>query len=259
MPVFNNGKLQTYYRWEGLAEGPVLVLSHSLGCSSEMWQGQVKAFGDRFRILLYDHRGHGRSDVPAGHWTIGDFGKDLLAFLDHLALESVRFCGLSLGGMVGMWIAKNAHDRIERMALCNTSAKTENSTLLRERIRLIEESGLAAITDNVVGRWFTEEFRKEAPDRVTEARRWLEAASSASYAATSRAVCDLDLTEGLSSIEIPTLVVYGLHDQATPPTWNLRIADAIPGAEAVGLNSAHLSNIEAQGEFNRAVSDFLAG
>ena len=110
MPVFNNGKLQTYYRWEGLAEGPVLVLSHSLGCSSEMWQGQVKAFGDRFRILLYDHRGHGRSDVPAGHWTIGDFGKDLLAFLDHLALESVRFCGLSLGGMVGMWIAKNAHE-----------------------------------------------------------------------------------------------------------------------------------------------------
>ena len=257
MPFLDHGEFKAYYRWEGLADGPVMVLSHSLGCSCEMWRGQVEALGDRFRILLYDHRGHGQSGIPSRPWAIDDFGEDLVRLLNHLGLELVNFCGVSLGGMVGMWVAQNAPGRLARMALCNTSAKTEDPTLLQGRIRLIESEGMAAIVDNVLERWFTEAFRSACPDEIAGARKVLESASADAYAATSRAVCELNLLDELGAIEIPTMVVYGTYDQATPPAWNLAIADAIPGAKAVELPTAHLSNIEARSEFNRVVEEFL--
>lgn len=257
MPLFVTGDSHLYYRWEGAKEGPVLVLSHSLGCSCEMWRGQAKTLGDRFRILLYDHRGHGRSGMPAGDWKMDDFGRDLMALLDHLGLEGVTFCGLSLGGMVGMWLALQAPERIERMVLCNTSAKTEDPSLLRNRIGMIEKRGLGAIVENVLEKWFTDGFRARCPERVAEIRTLLETTSGESYTATSRAICDLNLTSGLAQINVPTLVIYGAHDLATPAAWNVAIAEAIPGATAVELPAAHLSNIEAEKDFNRVVRDFF--
>ncbi|MGB0581714.1 MAG: 3-oxoadipate enol-lactonase [Limisphaerales bacterium] len=259
MPLFETENLRLFYRWEGRNDRPTLVLSHSLGCSCELWREQVAALGEHFRILLYDHRGHGRSESPEGEWSIDDFGCDLVKLLDHPQLEAVNFCGLSLGGMVGMWLAQNASDRIGKLVLCNTAAQTENPSLLQNRIRTIEEEGLAKIVGNVLERWFTMAFRQRQPARVAEFRSLLEATSDRSYAATSRAVCDLNLTAGLPDITHPALVIYGTHDTATPPSWNLAIAKAVRNARSVELPTAHLSNVEAAAEFNRVVLDFMSG
>ena len=157
-----------------------------------------------------------------------------------------------------MWLAQNATERVERLIVSNTAAKTEDPSLLRNRIRKIEENGLGAIVENVLERWFTNAFREQNSTRVSEFRTMLEATSDRSYAATSRAVCELNLTVGLPDIIHPTLVIYGTHDSATPPASNLAIAKAIRGAKSVALPSAHLSNVEAAAEFNRVVMHFMS-
>lgn len=257
MPFADVGGFRLHHRWEGAGSGPVLLLSHSLGATSEMWRPQLAALGERFRVLLYDHRGHGQSGLPEPPWSIADFGRDALALLDHLKLSQVHFCGLSLGGMVGMWLAQNAPERIGRLVLCNTSARTEDPSLLRGRIAEVERGGMEPIVENILARWFTEEFHARHSSEVDTMRRMVRAASPLAYAATSHAVCDLDLRAGLDRIAAPTLVVIGGRDRATPPEWNRSIAAAIPGSETVELEAAHLSNIEAREAFNAAVLRFL--
>lgn len=257
MPEIIHNQIRLAYRWEGLATGPTLVLSHSLGASGAMWDSQLNTLGKHFRLLIPDHRGHGKSGVPDEPYRIDQFGGELIALLDALDLNRVSFCGLSLGGMIGMWLGQNAPERIERLVLCNTAAKIENTTLLESRIELIRREGIEAIADNVIQRWFTEEFCCRDPDAVSAARQMLCSTTAIGYANTSHAVCSLDLREGLCTISQPTLVVAGTHDEATPVAWNEAIAHAIPDAKLVTLKAAHLSNIEAKDEFNRVVSEFL--
>lgn len=251
------GGFKLAYRWAGAAEGPVLVLAHSLGTTNAMWRGQLAALGKRFRLLLYDHRGHGVSELPPGPWSIGDFGRDVLGLLDHLGLDRVHFCGLSLGGMVGMWLAGNVPGRVSRLVLCNTAAVTEDPTLLRLRIAEVDRNGVQGIVESVLSRWFTEGFRGTQRDEVGYMRRMISATSPFAYAETSRVVLRLDLRAELERIIAPTLVVLGKQDQATPPEWNRAIAAAIRQAGVVELEAAHLSNIEARDAFNEAVLAFL--
>jgi 3-oxoadipate enol-lactonase len=258
MPVMTYNGVRLAYRWSGLPSGRVLVLSHSLGASGAMWQPQVDAFAPRFRLLIPDHRGHGQSSVPDGPYRIEHFGQELTALLDHLQLDRVYFCGLSLGGMIGMWMGQNVSQRIERMVLCNTAAKILDTTLLRSRMHGIERDGLASIADNVIDRWFTEPFRIAHPEAIEAARRMLLATSARGYANTSGAVCELDLREGLGMIACPTLVIGGRYDKATPLSWNEAIASSIPDGRVAALDAAHLSNIEARDEFNRVVAGFLS-
>jgi 3-oxoadipate enol-lactonase len=241
-----------------LSSGEVVVLSHSLGASGEMWKAQTNEFGKRFRLLIPDHRGHGQSSVPAGPYGIDQCGRELVALLDHLELDRVHFCGLSWGGMIGMWLGQHALQRIQRMVLCNTAARIVDTTLLMTRNELIQREGLSAIADNVIDRWFTPAFRGSHPEEVESARKMLLGTSPEGYVHTSSAVCELDLREGLPTISCPVLVVAGKHDLATPPGWNASIASSIPGAQFVELDAAHLSNIEARHEFNRTVINFLS-
>lgn len=246
------------YRWLGRDEGPVLVLGHSLGVSSEMWAPQIEEFGERFRLLLYDHRGHGGSDLPPAPWTIGDFGRDLLGLLDALGVERFHYCGLSLGGIVGLWLGQNAPDRVERLALCNCSASIENPEPLRVRSEAVRREGLASIVEAVLGRWFTEGFRASRPEAVEAVRSLLLETSPEGYARTCEALCQVDLRAGLAEVETPALAVFGQHDQSTPSEWTRAFAEAMPDCRLVGFDSAHLSNVEASGEFNRVVREFLA-
>ena len=260
MPRVRANGVDLFYRIEGAADRPVLVLGHSLGTDVGMWEPQIAAFTGAFRVLRYDSRGHGRSAVPAGPYTPDDLGRDVVALLDALKLERVHYCGLSMGGMVGMWLGIHAPRRIDRLVLCNTAGTFARlgPAGWNERIEAVRKSGMAAVAGGVIERWFTPAFRSRRPDAVEATRRTLLATPPEGYAACCAAIRDADQVAALPSIGAPTLVITGRHDSSTPPADGLAIAAAIRGARVVELDSAHLSNVEATEAFTSAVLAFLA-
>lgn len=257
MPLQDVAAAQLCYRLDGREDGPVLVFSNSLGTTHAMWDGQLEPLAERFRILRYDSRGHGKSSVPDGPYTIEELGKDLLQLLDSLGIERFRFCGLSMGGMVGQWIAVNEPGRVQQLVLCNTGARIGTPEVWNERIAAAEKDGMAALVDGVIGRWFTKAFREAAPDDVRRIREQFLSTEVKGYAACSAAVRDMDGRDQLKNIKAPTLVIAGSDDPSTPPALHEEIAKAVPGARLVTLKSAHLSNIEAKSAFDEALNGFL--
>jgi 3-oxoadipate enol-lactonase len=257
MPFIAADGARLFYRFDGPSDRPVLMLSNSLGTNLGMWEPQIPAFATHFRVLRYDSRGHGNSDAPEGPFSMAALGRDALALLDGLGLGRVRFCGLSKGGMVGMWLGSHAPDRIERLALCNTSARIGAPAVWNQRIETVRKEGMAAIAPGVLERWFTSAFRERAPHAVDEVRRMLIATPPEGYIASCAAVRDMDQAGSISAIQIPTLVVAGASDTATPPDHARLIAARVPGAQLIELEAAHLSNIEAADRFTAAVLDFM--
>ena len=258
MPFIECEDVRLFYRFDGPPERPVVLLSNSLGTDQGMWDPQVPEFTKRFRVLRYDSRGHGRSAVPEGPYTIAALGRDVLALLDRLGLDRVSFCGLSLGGMVGMWLGVDAPARIERLVLCNTSVKVGGPDLWNQRIETVRRDGMKAVLPTVVERWFTPGFRERDPRAVDKVSRMLVATPPTGYVASCAAIRDMDQGDAIGAIRRPTLVVAGRHDVATPPDHARFIAARIPDAELVELDAAHLSNIEQADPFSSAVLDFLA-
>jgi len=259
MPFVDAGGTRLFHRFDGGPDKPVLVLSNSLGSDLGMWDPQIPAFAERFRVLRYDSRGHGQSAVPPGPYRIEELGRDLVGLLDVLGIQRVRFCGLSKGGMVGMWFATNAPDRVERLALCNTSAYFGQPETWNARIEAVRASGMAAVVSQVLERWLTSDFRARAPDAVEKVRRMLLATPPQGYAACCAALRDMDQRDSIASIRAPTLVVVGSRDPATPPEHGRQIAERIRGAKVVELEASHLSNVEAKDQFTAAVLGFLEG
>jgi 3-carboxy-cis,cis-muconate cycloisomerase/3-oxoadipate enol-lactonase len=246
------------YQLSGPERAPVLVLANSMGTTMAMWDDQVGPLADRLRVLRYDHRGHGASEAPPGPYRIEQLGADLLGLLDALELERVSFCGLSLGGMVGIWLAANAPDRIDRLALCCTSAKLDPAPYL-ERAAKVRAGGTASVADAVVERWFTPAFRQAAPRAVAKAVAMLAATSDEGYAGCCQAIAAMDLRADLPAISAPTLVIAGADDPATPPPHAEAIAAAIPGARLEVLaGAAHLANIQQPERVTRLLLDHLA-
>jgi 3-oxoadipate enol-lactonase len=237
--------------------GPALLFSNSLGTNLHMWDAQMAAFGQAFRVIRYDSRGHGRSDAPAGLYTMDRLGRDALAILDGLGIGRACYCGLSKGGMVGQWLGAHAADRIERMALCNTSAYIPAPDLWNMRIDVSTGGGMAALCQGIIERWFCEEFRAGNPDEIARVAGMVLATPGHGYAGCCAAIRDMDLRESTRGIKTPTLVVAGAKDPATPPDHGREIHEMIDGSEFVLLDAAHLSNIEQTGEFNRRVLAFL--
>lgn len=233
------------YLVEGPEDAPVLVLSNSLGTAMEMWDAQAPALRERFRLLRYDTRGHGGSPAPPGPYEIGDLGRDVIHLLDRLGIGRASFCGLSVGGMTGMWLAAEAPERIERLVLLCTSALLGPKSVWDERIATATGRGMAALVDGVIERWFTPAFRAENPEVVEKMARTLRETDPGGYAGCCAAIRDMDLRDRLPSIEAPTLVVSGAEDPATPPEHGRLIADAIPGARfEVVPDAAHIANVE---------------
>ncbi len=245
------------YRLDGPSNAPLLVLSNSLGTSLDMWEPQVKAFAERFAVLRYDSRGHGASDVPPGPYTIERLGRDVVTLLDALGFSRANFCGLSMGGMVGMWLGIHAPERIDRLALCNTAALQGTAQVWNDRISAVRAGGMAAIVEATLERWFTPAFRSAQPNTIEFVRAMILATPPDGYVSCSAAIRDMDQRSSLPRISAPTLVVVGAHDVGTTPAQGEAIAAAIPGAGLLSLDAAHLSNIEQAAPFTAAVQRFL--
>lgn len=257
MPYLSVGDCRIFYQVDGSADRPVLMFSNSIGSDLSMWEGQVQALSGRFRVLRYDSRGHGRSDVPPGPYTIDRLGLDAAMLIDGLGLRQVNFCGLSKGGMVGMWLGANAAHVVGRLILANTSSDLGPPEFWDERIRVVQTEGMAGLVDRVIDRWFTPEFIQRAPAEIERCRRMLLSTPVEGYAACCAAIRDMYLTTAIKGIRTPTLVIVGDRDPATPPAHGEEIATAIPGATLVRLPASHLSNIEAANDFNAAVTTYL--
>jgi len=247
-----------HYRLDGPPDANVLLLSHSLGNDLRMWDSQVEAFSRFWRVLRYDSRGHGESPATPGPYSIEQLGRDVVMLLDELQIERVHFCGLSLGGMVGMWLAVNAPARIERLILSNTAPKLGPPSRWDERIRAVEAEGMAAVAEMSAQRWFTPAFRRSCPAVVERIVDGLLHTPVAGYVASCAAIRDMDQTEVIGAIAHQTLVIVGAEDAAIPPADGALIAQKIARATLVSLPAAHLSNVEADGPFNDAVVSFLS-
>jgi 3-oxoadipate enol-lactonase len=244
-------------RIDGAADRPPLLLSNSLGTTFHMWDAQMPALSAAFRVIRYDSRGHGQSDAPAGDYSIARLAADALAVLDSLQIETAAFVGLSKGGMVGQWLGAHAPHRLSRLALANTAAWMGPAQGWRSRIETVMRDGMSAITEAVLERWFTPGFRDQAPDAVAPVREMLLATAPQGYAGCCAAIRDMDQRESLKAIRVPTLVIGGLHDPATPPAQAHEIADGVADAKLVMLDAAHLSNIEQPQAFTGALLEFL--
>lgn len=245
------------YRFDGRDDAPVLVLSNSLGTTLEMWEPQIPALSEHFRVLRYDTRGHGQTSVPPGPYTIAQMGMDVLALLSHVGVAKAHFCGLSMGGMIGMWLGINAPGHVERLVLCNTAARIGPPENWNTRIARVREGGMAAIADIVVARWFTPAFLAANPAVAGEARQMLIANSPEGYVASCAAVRDMDQRDDVGRISANTLVIAGTHDAVTTPADCRYLVDRIDVSRYVELDAAHISNLEQPVEYTRVLLDFL--
>ncbi len=259
MAIFDSGKGKLHYQLDGADDAPVLVLSNSLGTTLDMWLPQMPALTEHFRVLRYDTRGHGQSEVTTGPYSIAQLGGDVLALLDHLQVPRAHFCGLSMGGMTGIWLGIHAPDRVDRLVLCNTSAAIGVPEMWNARIAQVRHGGMAAVIEAVLDRWFTSDFLSHAPAQVERVRAMLAATSVEGYVANCAAVRDMDQRGELGRITAPTLVIGGKYDRSTPPEHGELIARSVAGARYVELNAAHLSNWEAAQAFTQRVLNFLRG
>ena len=247
------------YRIDGPETKPVLVLSSSLGTAWELWDAQLGDLALHFRVLRYDHPGHGRSEILDGPITVEALAGGVVELLDRLELERASFCGLSLGGMVGMALALAAPERVDRLVLCCTAAHLGPAEGWHDRARLVRAGGTAAIAERVLERWFTERFRDERPATVTRFREMLEATPREGYAACCEAIGRWDGRTSVDAIRASTLVIAGADDIATPPDDASFLEVAIPGAGLVVLpGAAHLANVEQPELFNRALLGHLS-
>ncbi|MFL6143374.1 MAG: 3-oxoadipate enol-lactonase [Labedaea sp.] len=245
---------------DGPRDAPVLVLGNSLGTTTAMWEPQLPALARRFRVVRYDHRGHGRSPVPDGPYRLEWLGADLLALLDSLGQRRVHLAGLSLGGMVTMWLAAHAPERVDRIALLCTSALLGPPQMWEQRAETVRTRGVEAISDVMVGRWFTPEFAVTKPDLVDWARKQLTATPAAGYAGCCAAIQTMDLIADLDKITAPALVIAGARDPATPPEHAERIATGIAGARLeIVPDAAHLANIEQPAAVTRLLLEHFGG
>ncbi len=257
MPFARFPDAQIFYEWAGAEHAPVLVFSNSLGTTLRMWDPQVFAFTKNFRLLRYDTRGHGQSSITPGPYTIEQLSWDVVRLLDFLQLERVHFCGLSMGGMTGMFLGANAPNRFHKIVLCNTAAQIGTPDSWNARIEAVQKGGMHAVAAAVLERWLTPGYRTSHPAETAGVLRMLEEANPEGYVSNCAAVRDMDQREALQNVKVPTLVLAGTHDSSTPPAEGKFVAQQIPGASYVEVNAAHLSNLEAQDEFNRHLADFL--
>jgi 3-oxoadipate enol-lactonase len=249
------------YELHGKESAPWLVLSHSLACSVRMWDPQIAALKDRYRILAYDTRGHGGTEATKGAYTLELLADDLHALLGHLKIKSVHFCGLSMGGMIGQTFALKYPGIFKSLTLADTSSRfpAGAAPLWAERIKIVEDKGMAPLVEPTLQRWFTEPFRNANPQPVAAIRRLVASTPVAGYVGCCHAIPKINLSARLKEIKCPVLVICGDQDPGTPPAMSEEIQRSAPGSKLVMIRqAAHLANLEQPEQFTRALQEFLA-
>ena len=248
------------YSFHGDQHRPVVVLSHALATSMDIWAYQIPLLAHQFRVLLYDLRGHGRSAAPGDSYTMHELASDLAALLDHLKISRVTFVGLSIGGMVGQAFALGYPDRLSGLVLCSTGSRTEQQAkaTIEERINKVRAEGLKSQVPATLARWFSAEFMKAAPVTTAWVSDLILATSVDGYTGCARALQDLDFTDALSEVQVKTLIIPGEHDLAFPEKVSQAIQRKIAGSDLVLLKgAAHLGNVEQPHLFNEILLGFL--
>jgi 3-oxoadipate enol-lactonase/4-carboxymuconolactone decarboxylase len=258
MPFLTRDGARLYWRVDGLADAPALLLGNSLGTDNALWDPVLPRLIERHRVVRFDMRGHGASEAPRGDYTIEALARDALAVADAAGAGRFSYAGISIGGMIGQWLGAHAGERVERLVLSNTSSKLP-AEIWNARIEAVRAGGLAAIVDAVLARWFTQGFLAKRSPWLESARSTLLATEPAGYLGCCAAIRDMDLAAVRESIRVPTLVVVGRHDLATPPEHGVAIAQSIAGAELAELPVAHIPVIERPSAFAALLLRFLSG
>ena len=242
----------------GREDGPVVVLSNSLGSTMAMWDANLEHLEGHFRVVRYDTRGHGGSPVPEGPYDIDDVVDDVVALLDDLGVERAHFVGLSLGGMTGMRLAAREPDRVDRLVLLCTGAHLEPSSAWHDRVGLVRSDGTNAVAEAVVARWFTPALLASDPDLKKSSEAMVAATPAEGYASCCEVIASMDLRHDLPSISAATLAIAGADDPATPPPHLAEIAEhVLDGHLLVVPDAAHLANAQQPGTINPAIIEHL--
>lgn len=258
MPIFNNQEIALNYATFGDSSNPALVFSNSLGTSYHMWQPQIDALQNDYFIICYDTRGHGQSSAPTGPYSLNQLGQDVINFLDYLNIDKAFFCGISMGGLTGQWLAINHPDRFHHLMLCNTAAKIGNKTAWTERAQLVREQGLDPIATTAASRWFTENFIDNHPDVVKALSNTLAAGSAEGYASCCEALAGADTRAQLQDIKVAITVLSGTEDPVTTVADGQYMVDHIPNAKLAIIDASHISNIEQPEIFNQLIQQHLS-
>jgi len=258
MAFLSHNGARLHWRFEGKPGLPVLVLGNSLGTDLFMWDRQVEPLTQRFRLLRYDVRGHGASDVVPGDATLDQLGAELLALADHAGVDRFAYCGLSLGGLVGQWLGVNAPRRVDKLVLANAAPHLPPPEGWSQRMELARDKGMGALVDMVMPRFFSQDYRDRDEPFYHSMRTSFASMEAEGYAACCAAVRDADFRPGLPGVRTPTLVIAGALDTATPAAEHAQpLHRAIPEARWALLRAGHIANVEQPEAFNRALLDFL--
>jgi 3-oxoadipate enol-lactonase len=259
MKLSANG-IGTEYLLEGPPGAPVVTFSHSLAANLHLWDAQAAALAGRYRVLRYDIRGHGGSDVPPPPYTLAQMADDLHGLLQALGIAHTHFVGLSMGGLIGMTMALRFPRAVQSLVLADTTAcyGPKVTPMWDERIRVAEGQGIEPLLDRTMEAWFTPTFRVEHPEVIDRVRAMLGPTDVGGYVGAIRAIGYVDLREAIGAIRCPTLILVGEEDRGTDITMATAMHERIAGSQLTVLpNAAHCSCVEAADAFTRAVLEFL--
>jgi 3-oxoadipate enol-lactonase len=259
MNITVNG-ISVHYTLEGPASGPVITMSNSLASNLSMWEPQMPVLTSRYRVLRYDTRGHGGTEATAGPYSLDELSEDVRALLRALGITRTHFIGLSMGGMIGQIIAIKYPQMLQSLVLCDTMSRvpTEAKPMWDDRIHTAETGGMEPLVEPTLARWFTESFRQKGSPVLDQVRTMIRSTPPRGYTGCCHAIAALNLTDHLKAITLPTLIIVGEDDPATPVAASHVIHEQIRGSELVILKSAaHLSNLEQPEAFNQALTAFL--
>jgi 3-oxoadipate enol-lactonase len=259
MPIAEAAEALLHYELSGNEQGEVLVLVNSLGSNLHMWDNVAHYLERSFRVVRFDTRGHGGSSVPLGPYSIEQLGREVLFLLDILGMDRVNVCGLSLGGMVAMWLGIHAPGRVLRLVMANTGARIGTPEMWEQRIATVQRSGMEELPETTLTRWFTPAYRKNHSDEMERIRTMIASTHHAGYSACCGVLRDSDLSAEISQIAAPCLVITGTHDPATPPNVGLALHEALRNSKYLELDASHLSAWEQAAEFGAVVVAFLQG
>lgn len=246
-----------FYQRSGIAGAPAIVLAHALGMDANMWLPQIATLEQHYDVIRYDLRGHGKSSVTTGPYTLSQLGNDVIDLIDGLALNKVVFCGLSIGSGIAQWLALNAPQRLSAIVLCNSAAKFGVAEIWDQRIAAVVAGGMAGFVENFIDRGFSPAFRNANPQLIASLHQQFIGCSAEGYVAACAAARELDFTDRLRSISLPTAIIAGSKDTSTTLKDARYLQSQIVGSTLFEIPGAHISNIEAVTDFNQALLQFL--